>query len=354
MKIIKSETVFVLSALFATCASAQSPSAPVVTAAPVASPFTFYGVLDFNVRQVKTGSTSVTKGEADGNMGSRLGVRGEKAIDADLKVSFTLETPIKADAGTAGTATSFFSRRATVSLISAKYGELRMGREPSTTWWNIVAYDHFGTGLGSVTKLFVTPAINASDIFGRRLDNTVSYYLPDTLGGVYGQVQLATGEGAAAGGSSKGLRLGYTKGGLNTGVAYSSTELAAGGKFNQSHIGISYDLRTVKLIGQYVSTTNTTGGGVKENVWELGAVVPVSTAGTVKLGYAKASENAQATKVTLGYVHELTKDVVVYTTYTQIKNENNAAVYAVESAPVATAGLRQTSSGYEIGLRYSF
>ena len=339
MKIMKSGISLALSGLCVTCASAQSS-------------VTLYGVMDANVRHVETGSLSMTRQEPDGNRGSRFGLRGEEAISGDLKAAFTLESAVKPDTGAAGSATAFWSRRSTVSLVSSSLGELRTGRDTTPAWNNITEYDHFGTGIGSLVKLLVPPAVHASEIFGRRIDNTVSYFLPSTLGGLYGQVQVAPGEGVATGKSS-GLRLGYARGVFNVGIAYTAIDVA-GGKWKQDHAGASYDLGVAKLLAQYAVTRSTVGAGTEQKVWELGAVVPVGAAGSLKLGYARASGYAQATKPTVGYVHDLSKRTALYTTFTQIRNRNSKAAYAVESGPAAVAGQRQTSTGYEVGIRHAF
>ncbi len=339
MKKILCITSLAASGLFATCASAQSS-------------VTLYGVMDANLRHVTTGSTSLTKQEPDGILGSRFGFRGEESLGGGLKAAFTLESALKPDTGAGGSSTALFSRRSTVSLVSGSWGEVRLGRDATPSWNNVIAYDHFGTGLGSLTKLFVPTAVHASEIFGRRIDNAVSYYLPANLGGLTGQLQLAPGE-AAASGKTHGVRLGYGAGAFNTSVAHTAIQVA-GGQWKQTNLGASYDWGVVKLLGQYVGSKSTVGAGTKENVWELGATVPLGAAGTVKFGFAKASGYAQATKPTVGYVQTLSKRTAVYTTFSQIKNENSSAKYAVESAPAATAGLQQKSSGYEVGIRHTF
>jgi predicted porin len=339
MKNILSFTSVAVVGLFATCASAQSS-------------VTLYGVMDANLRHVTTGASAQTRVEPDGILGSRFGFRGEESLGGDLKATFTLESAVKPDTGVAGSTTALFSRRSTVGLVSGSWGEVRLGRDATTSWNSVIAYDHFGTGLGSLTKLFVPTAVNASEIFGRRIDNAVSYFLPANLGGLSGQLQFAPGEGATSG-QTHGVRLAYRAGDFTTSAAQTSIQVA-GGQWKQSNLGASYDLGVVKLLGQYVATKNTVGVVTKENVWELGATMPVGAAGTLKLGFAKASGYAEATKPTVGFVQDLSKRTAVYTTYTQIKNDNGTAKYAVESAPAATAGLKQKSSGYEMGIRHTF
>jgi predicted porin len=198
----------------------------------------------------------------------------------------------------------------------------------------------------------VPKTVNASEIFGRRIDNAVSYFTPDTLGGFFGQLQAAPSEGAVSGKTS-GMRLGYASERLIVSAANTQIDVS-GGHFKQRAVGASYDFGYVKLLAQQMRSQSVTTTTVDETVLELGAVIPVTTAGTLKLGYAKASGSFEAIKPTVGYVHDLYKDTSVYTTYTYIKNNNDAAIYAVESASAAVAKQRDKSTGFEVGMRYKF
>ena len=78
---------------------------------------------------------------------SRLGFRGTEDLGGGLAASFWLEAPITNDDGATGVAS--FARRSTVSL-SGGFGELRLGRDYTPTFWNDTVFDPFGTnGVGS-------------------------------------------------------------------------------------------------------------------------------------------------------------------------------------------------------------
>jgi len=84
----------------------------------------------------------------------------------------------------------------------------------------------------------------------------------------------------------------------------------------------------------------------------------------VKFGYAKSSDYKAATKIGLGYQHNLSKRTALYANYGQIKNKadkSDSVVstpaetdFAVKTAPNATLGGLQKSTGYEIGIRHNF
>jgi predicted porin len=73
---------------------------------------------------------------------SRLGFRGTEDLGGGLAASFWLEAPITNDDGKDWSAS--FSRRSTVSL-SGGFGEIRLGRDYTATFWNDTVFDPFGT-----------------------------------------------------------------------------------------------------------------------------------------------------------------------------------------------------------------
>ncbi|HZF86118.1 MAG TPA: porin [Burkholderiaceae bacterium] len=199
---------------------------------------------------------------------SRLGFRGTEDLGGGLAASFWLEAGIGNDAGGG---LGSFNRRSTVSL-SGGFGEIRLGRDYTPTFWNDTVFDPFGTNsVGS--NLISTVSNNLASlatptVFGLnpatgglrqvpdatfvgdnyvRTSNSIGYFLPPNLGGFYGQVQYAFPEqiknssgvaaaantcfpGTAAGdsvscnASSKnryiGGRFGYANGPLDVALSY--------------------------------------------------------------------------------------------------------------------------------------
>jgi predicted porin len=80
-----------------------------------------------------------------------------------LAASFWLEAPITNDDGQQGIST--FARRSTVSL-SGGFGEVRLGRDYSPSFWNDSVFDPFGV-IGVGTNLIHT-AFNGSTLCGIR------------------------------------------------------------------------------------------------------------------------------------------------------------------------------------------
>ena len=179
-------------------------------AASAQSSVTLFGVVDLNLMSLTT--TSYLLDGHDGMSSSRLGFRGVEDLGGGLKASFWLEGALGPDTGrdarfrqrcSPPAETLVFKRRSTVSL-SNQWGELRLGRDYTATFWNWTVFDPFGTnGVGAATNLAfgqdLSPRWPAPYATLVRANNVVQYILPDGVfgPGLYGQVQVAAGEGAA-------------------------------------------------------------------------------------------------------------------------------------------------------------
>ena len=177
------------------------------------SSVTLYGTVDLNARYIKNdGSSKRVSLSQDGINSSQLGFRGVEDLGGGLKASFILLAGVNADTGSANN--QFWNRRATVSL-SGGFGEVRLGRDYTPTFWNTTIFDAFGTnGLGDSSGV---KQLAAPDYV--RANNAIGYFLPSNIGGVYGQVMAAAGEGNNAG-RYVGGRVGFAAGPFDVAVAY--------------------------------------------------------------------------------------------------------------------------------------
>jgi predicted porin len=352
------KSLFVLAALtaFAGVASAQSS-------------VTLFGVVDLSARSVKNGTASIKSLSKDGNASSRLGFRGVEDLGGGMRAGFWIEGALNPDDGT-GTATGGgqnWQRRSTLSLMGG-FGELRLGRDYTPTFWNHTVFDPFGTnGIGSQTNLMTPYAVGSVQGNGAgtlvRANNTIGYFLP-AMGGVYGQVQLAAAEGQPNGNKYFGLRVGYAAGPVNVAVALGNTEVTATRDQKALNIGGSFNAGFMTVMAQYHVYTidNSTGADPKQKNALIGVTAPLG-AGTLKASFGKVGGTAgySAKQIAAGYVHDLSKRTAAYAHVSKITNDAGSrfsvAGPGAGGSPafgLTTGNNKPGSTGYEFGVRHSF
>lgn len=337
-----------------------------------------FGVIDAAFQR---GTGDIANKSALGNSGlntSRFGVRGTEDLGGGLWAGFWLEAGINNDNGSgvatntnnqvSGATTSnsgiAFNRRSTVSL-GGQWGEVRAGRDFSAQYYNLMNFDPTGaSGVGT--------AVNATNIItgptNTRVSNSVSYFTP-TWNGFFGQAQYWFGENASNSttkddGDGYGVRLGYTHGPLEFGIATSKTKYKAGDS-KQSNIGAAYNFGMVKVMGNYshdegliqASAAPAAQTHAKANGWLLGASVPFG-ASEIRTSYSKYKvdvtgtqlNDPQAKKWMASWVYNLSRRTAMYATYAHVTNDGgwNTALLG------AVTGANGSSSGYELGMRHSF
>lgn len=336
---------------------------------------------------VEKSQTALSSG---GYASSRLGFRGTEDLGGGLAASFWLEAGLSSDNGSVGSGSTFFTRRSTVSL-SGGFGEVRMGRDYVPTFYNDSVFDPFVTS-GVGTNLVSTIGSNLATARGSglavatdgylRTNNSISYFLPQGLGGFYGQLQYALHENLKTsdvpGSPSKkgryvGGRFGYANGPLNVAAAYGQstaadttvvsaagvTTSAAENKISTFNLAGSYDLDVVKLFGEYSRTSDkrvtiapllalgnfSTTDNDKYTGGLIGVAVPIG-ASVIRASYSRIkfkndlgafvptlfgpnNFDASADKIAIGYVYNLSKRTLLYATAARIRikdGQNNPAV----------------------------
>jgi predicted porin len=366
------------------------------------SSVTLFGVVDAGVsyqsattRDPLTGLSTKQSRWSLSNSGynaSRIGFRGTEDLGGGLAASFWLEAPISNDDGATGIST--FNRRSTVSL-SGGFGELRLGRDYTPTYWNDTVFDPFGTN-GSGTN--VISAVSASSTLANanyaRASNSIGYFLPPNLGGFYGQIQYGLHENTDTSssalattvnsrtGRSVGGRFGWASGPLDIAVSLGESIAVDDGtltrKVRTANLGASYDFGPVKLFSELSSVRNgfESALGTARDRYDgylLGATVPVG-AGLIRASYSTVrydegtpgllGEDPRVQKLALGYVHNLSKRTALYATVARVNNRNDAAYTGSLSSAIATGyagngvgfgtGLPRSSTGYDFGIRHTF
>jgi predicted porin len=409
----------------------------VVGAASAQSSVTLFGIVDaavtdvYNSQNLPVGSIKTSKLWMDnsGYNSSRLGFRGTEDLGGGLAASFWLEAALGNDDGTAGGgngkfasgsgSNQFFNRRSTVSL-SGGFGEIRIGRDYVPTFWDDTVYDPFGTnGIGSQLAFNAALAFTAYDPITKtngahstyvRANNSIGYFLPPNLGGIYGQVMYAFPETNSYDASLAnqttqttfggpvnqnvgryfGGRIGYANGPIDVAASYGSeTSGSAGaapwaaatvvghpGKINSWNIGGTYDFGAAKLWADYQQTKLSlddaaTAAGINTQyqtgfkAWLLGVTVPVGS------GYVRASYGAvkydqnlaslltpKANQFALGYVYDMSKRTSLYATFARLANKEGSTLQLASNnggpGGLVNNGLSSSSTGYQFGIKHSF
>jgi predicted porin len=329
------------------------------SAALAQSSVTLFGIVDMNVRNVKQGGVSQSSMGQDGTASSRLGFRGVEDLGGGMSASFWLEAGLDPDAGTP--AGLQFQRRSTVSL-SGGFGEVRLGRDYTPTFWNHTVYDPFGTnGVGNSTNTFGVLGSGATTLV--RANNTIAYFTPN-LSGFQAQLQYAFKETQADNDPNEyaGLRLVYSAGPLSASIATASEGSAAANvnAYKRTNIGASYDFGFVKPMFQYAMGKFETNAGVDQEVKLvlIGATAPVGP-GLLKASYVRSSYDnfaGDANQFAIGYEYGLSKRTALYANYARISNKAGAAfsVSAEAGATGAAVTPGQSSRGFEVGVRHAF
>lgn len=326
------------------------------------SSVTLFGVVDLNGRWLHNDGTSQYSMSQDGNAPSRLGFRGTEDMGGGLYAGFWIEGAMNPDIGTSGG--QLWQRRSTVSL-SSPWGEVRLGRDETATYYNTGTFDPFGdTGLGAAGNLTVRPpAVPIGGAYDTlvRANNLVSFFMPaGVAGGLYGAAQVAAGENTY-GNKFLGARLGYAAGPFDINAAYGQTLVSSGSYADNFNVAGSWKFGFMVMSGFYGQIKVE---GDKQDNWFIGASAPLGL-WTFKASYGHVQrsgtspdnvEGQKADQFALGGVYSLSRRTVLYGTWAGIHNKGGASfvVGSFSNIPGGGAMPNAESQGAEVGVRHSF
>jgi predicted porin len=350
------------------------------------SSVTMYGTIDLSIRYINNDGADKYNGgngkdrwsmSQDGINSSQLGFRGIEDLGGGLKAGFVLLAGVNADNGTSNMATvngtsvsRLFNRRSTMSLLG-NWGELRLGRDYTPTFWTQTVFDAFGTnGVGS--------SLNVAQFYnGTRQDNTIAYLTPANIGGFYGWAQYGFGEKGVANdkhGDYYGLRGGFAAGPFDVALAYAQQKFdVAQGAFSKGdnqktwNLGGSWNFGFMTLLGYYQNDkASITGvGNVTEDRFHPSIVVPFGQS-EIHFGYDwekghidALNETVRVQQIKATYQYNVSKRTAVYTTLSQLKNDSLTRTSITDFA--GTVGSNPgnpepggKSTGFEFGMRHFF
>ena len=333
------------------------------------------GTLDVGLQSVKNGSAA--NGDQQKSMinnginSSQFRVSGIEDLGGGLKAGFNLNSGVFPDTGRSSSENGgkFWNRRATVSLLGG-FGEVRLGRDYTPAFWNETLFDPFGTnGIGTLLSAVGAAGSNlgTNATTAVRADNSIQYWTP-ALGGLVVHAMVSANENTAANSGNKhlGLRVGYSVGPIDLGVAFGDTKVApvnGDDKLSTVNFAGSYKFGPAKINFQ-MEQFKAAGGTRKETGTQLGAVITLGQ-GEIRAAFNRYDSKGPATNpaglrdaddathFALGYVYNLSTRTALYGTYSTLKNKG-AATNTIGGLSAAGMLGGETSSGIEGGLRHFF
>jgi predicted porin len=332
---------------------------------------TIYGNID-QVYQTSTTTANGVNTSKVTKMGSYqmgdsfLGFKGEEDLGGGMKASYLYEFGLKTE--TSATPTN---RQSYVGL-SGGFGALRIGRQYSSSFNNLVGADPLGA-TGGAGALYL--GVNTSNVAGAdsplRQDKAIQYDLPTfapglklTLTKVVAGADTAkttdpTYRGGTKAGDSQGVAISYTTGALNVGYTTDSTKsqdinysfggitaltgavaAANGSTTKQTTLAAGYDLGMAKISYSDAKVMND-GKGIKATLYGIsvpvGAATLLATSSTGKLDLAT---DIKLKGMQYGVNYALSKRTVAYW-----HAGNATASQGADEAKV---------KGYGIGIHHSF
>lgn len=313
--------------LFAAGAQAQSIS--------------MYGLIDLSVGRTQAPGGVATKAVDSGKMTtSNFGMRGTEDLGGGFKAQFVLESFMRNDTGQAGRfdADTFWARNAYVGL-DGRLGSLQLGRVTTSLFVQTLLFNPFGDSFGfspSIRHWFTSNTTTGDTGWS----DSVRWLSP-RVGGFSASAHAALGE--ANGGRNIGASANYGAGPLSAGFAWQKVEKGATVADTTSwQLAGAYDLKTVKLFGQYGDVSNDTTNR-DFRILGIGLTAPVGPLGTLRAqwGQIDPEVGGKRNTLTLGYGYNLSRRSELYG--------------ALMSDRVAGTGAGTgTGRSYSVGMRHRF
>jgi predicted porin len=369
-----------------------------------------YGVADVSYDIVRTGNgavgTAATQGTTSARVSSnstRIGLKGAEDLGEGLSAIWQVESLISVGNTAAATApgatapngatggAQIGNRNTFLGLSSAEAGTVVLGRHDTPYKISTRAYDYFTDGIAD-SRSITGGGTKAVASFDGRQDQVVAYISPK-LGGVatlaVGYVNLSPINSLStqskdtawsmAGmfdiGSGFGGALAYEVHDIGAGVLANAvgnqaagTNFAAAAKEKATKLGLSYAQDGIAVNFAYEKTSDNAGAlaanAFGHSDYYLSGKFNFTAADAIKGAYTKANTingatGTDASQVTVGYDHLLSKRTTIYALYTKLSNGTTAnynlgsGISSVGGASTL-AGAGAAPSALAFGLRHTF
>ena len=316
---------------------------------------TVYGFADV-AYEYNDGDDRTFSGLSDGGWSqSRIGFKGEEALGNGLKAIFQMEYAAGIDENQ-----KLSNVRQSFVGLSTQYGSFTAGRQYAPSFMQM--------GRNSANEI---TNVNPMNVFygtfssmgtgeGSRWNNSVVYQSAN-FSGFSTRLIYSFGEKVGVDASTTdaqkfGASLNYANGPFNADFIYqaqdddSSTAVTTKG-YDSYYLGGGYDFKAVKVVASYQKETND-NTKLDPTLWSIGAIIPVSAAGKVRVEYAALDadyKDGEAQGFGIGYTHDLSKRTVVYTYLSQIDNDD-----LIAKGRNGTATLGEKNTNFIVGMRHAF
>lgn len=324
---------------------------------------TFYGRLDLFGEANWGGSTGNRLAiESGGMTGSRVGLKGGKALSPETNFIYQLETGFFANDGKLGqtdsTHTRIFGRQLYVGL-EGRLGKLTVGRQYSPFFLEMMVYDAFDNGYGSPTNDGnVKPGPT-------RYDNSIVYSSPRYHGLASSTFASLGGENGGVEQSTLGLTLDYAKGPLGLGLAYQYDNHNTYTDRSSRHAfaGASYQIGSVRLMGGLagVDTRYDSGADSEWRSWFFGSRIDVTATGQLRLNYGEGHTPGATIKdrgrvFSAAWMESINQQFKAYLVWSRHLNEEGVAFAPSGTAANGyyTVNPGDTANGLAAGVQYYF
>lgn len=330
-----------------------------------------YGVADLGLAHYRTSGESKTAMHPSGS-GSRLGFLASEDLGSGWKVNARLEAGVNLDTGTSsstnGNPSRVFSRQAYIEIENREFGAVRLGRQqgpayaffgtydpmlmPAMDAWGVLSTLGFGapgvaSGTGKPGGFLINPTT--------RTENTIAYSSP-RMRGVQANLSYSLSEDSLTLPSLLEAGADYAAGPLMVGLLVLKAGATAGSgivrgtdSVTEMAIGAKYTAGPVQPYLSYIrrdatDPTRGAGGamlnGRTETIKLVGAVIPVSERGNVRVTYGRynsGAANSNASNYGIAYSYDLTRSMMLMAAYTHLSQRGRAS-YPVFQSPKPDAG----------------
>lgn len=334
----------------------------VVGAASAQSSVTLYGVVDAGVGK-SSGGTFQMIGSAGMNNGtSRFGFKGSEDLGGGLKALFNMEGGFHAETGAGNTSGGqLFSRAANLSL-AGNFGEFRLGRSLTPSFYGIAAWELTGTANYSAVAnsfnfanqdsrqssqfMYVSPnfsGFSGAVAYTAKADNKVGANTYVAINPATGAAVLAKPLAPAAAGADAAkldANLIYNAGPLA--VGFSANRIDTAVATNNYSLGAKYNFGMFQVAGSLQDPSGASKGftiGAGANLGPVALVVDIAR-----------DTNAKDTDLLLEAKYPLSKRTFAYAAY--LRDGEGKETGTAGLPGFKAAGLRYQHVG--VGIRHNF